>query len=137
VPTAITPETTSTPRITNSRAASFPAEALSVPSARRFVSAFLRPLVREDVVHVAALLTSELATNSVLHARTAVDVEVSVSEASVRIEVSDAHPTGPRRVHADRFATFGRGLELVETLSEGWGVSRRAAGKGVWFALAR
>ena len=32
---------------------------------------------------------------------------------------------------------WGRGLALVETLSERWGIEPRAGGKVIWFELAR
>ena len=58
---------------------------------------------------VAALLTSELATNSVLHAGTAVDVELTLRGDQVRIEVNDGHPTAPQRVDADLYGTSAVG----------------------------
>jgi anti-sigma regulatory factor (Ser/Thr protein kinase) len=128
-------QTATNPEIETNVARTFPAEATSATSARHFVVATLEPLVREDVLAVAALLTTELATNSVLHARTAIDVQVEVSRDHLRVEVCDTHPGRPRRLHVDRFGTFGRGLALVERLSDGWGVSPRSAGKGVWFCL--
>ncbi len=129
--------TATNPEVMSSTTASFPAEASSATSARHFVAGFLDPLVDDDLVDVAALLTTELATNSVLHARSAIDVGVTVSPAEVRVEISDAHPGRPRRVHADERSTSGRGLAIVEHLSDEWGVAHRGAGKGVWFALHR
>jgi anti-sigma regulatory factor (Ser/Thr protein kinase) len=130
-------QTATNPDISSTVAASFPAEPLSATSARRFVAGFLEPLVQHEVVDVAALLTTELTTNSVLHARTPIDVEITISPAEVRVEVSDAHPSGPRRIAPEDHSTFGRGLVLVEALSDHWGVAHRATGKGVWFSLDR
>jgi anti-sigma regulatory factor (Ser/Thr protein kinase) len=131
VQTAISPE------ITTSTSASFAAEPPSATAARRFVTGIIGPLVRRDVTEVAALLTTELATNSVLHARTDIDVEVSVSALQVRVEVSDAHPSLPVRIRPEDHSTFGRGLLLVDELSDDWGVAPHGTGKGVWFALDR
>jgi hypothetical protein len=128
-------QTATDPEIATSVARTFPAEAMSATSARHFVVATLGPIVRDDLVAVAALLTTELTTNSLLHARSAVDVHVEVSSDRLRVEVCDASPGRPRHLHADRFGTFGRGLALVEHLSDGWGVSPRSSGKGVWFSL--
>ena len=97
----------------------------------------LRPVVEEDVLGVATLLTSELATNSVLHAGSAVDVEVTVGDAEVRVVVSDSDPATPRVGACDLRSTFGRGMALVDRLSDGWGVAPRPPGKGVWFSLSR
>jgi anti-sigma regulatory factor (Ser/Thr protein kinase) len=137
VQTATNPEITASSDLTTSAAASFAAEPPSATSARRFVAGFLRPLVRNDLVEVAALLTTELATNSLLHAQSAVDVEVQVSPREVRVEVSDTHPTVPKASRPDAHSTYGRGLLLVESLSDHWGVAPHAAGKGVWFSLDR
>jgi anti-sigma regulatory factor (Ser/Thr protein kinase) len=130
-------QTATNPVITTTEAASFPAEPISATAARRFVSRILGPVVDEDVMAVVALLTTELAANSVLHARTPIDVEVTVADHEVRVEVRDRHPGSPRRMRTDPLSTFGRGLTLVEALSDRWGVTPRAGGKGVWFSLTR
>ena len=128
-------QTATNPEIETTVAATFPAEARSATSARHFVVRTIEPLVRPDVVDVAALLATELATNSVLHAGSAIDVQVTVTCKHLRVEVCDAHPSSPHRLHADLYGTYGRGLALVEQMSDRWGVSPRAAGKGVWFSL--
>jgi phosphoserine phosphatase RsbU/P len=130
-------QTAISPDIPNRAAASFPAEPQSARSARRFVSDVLEPVANRQVIDTATLLTSELATNSVLHAGSAIDVQVTIADEAITVVVSDNHPDGPRRVHADTMSTFGRGIALVERLSDGWGVSPNIAGKGVWFSLTR
>jgi len=137
VQTATEPDITTRPDLTTSATASFAAEPPSATSARRFVVGVLRPLVRDDLVEVAALLTTELATNSLLHARSALDVDVEVSPREVRVEVSDTHPSVPRASRPDPRSTYGRGLMLVDSLSDHWGVAPHDAGKGVWFSLER
>ena len=129
-------QTATNPEIETSVARTFPAEAMSATSARHFVVATLEPLVRDDLVAVAALLTTELATNSVLHARSAVDVHArGVGPTACESRSATPTPTGRAACAADPFGTFGRGLALVDHLSDGWGVSRRSSGKGVWFTL--
>jgi hypothetical protein len=59
-------------------------------------------------------------------------VEMSLSNCTCRIEVVDHDPHTPRATKAATFATSGRGLALVEALSDSWGVESRDAGKGVW-----
>jgi hypothetical protein len=90
-----------------------------------------------DVCETATLLVSELVTNSVLHARSPVDVVVAVRGTVVRVEVVDrsAHP--PTRRHYSAEAGTGRGLVLVEELSAAWGVTASEGGKSVWFELDR
>lgn len=135
--TATDPDIRTSPDSITSAAASFAPEPPSATSARRFVVGVLRPLVRNELVDVAALLTTELATNSVLHARSDLDVEVVVSPREVRVEVSDAHPSVPTARPSDPRSTYGRGLMLVDSLSDRWGVAPHPAGKGVWFSLER
>ena len=130
-------QTVANPELATRTALSFPAEPASATRARRFVTGVLGSVVGDDVVDVAALLTTELAANSVIHAGSAIDVEISVGEEQVTVLVADTQPGHPTRIEADVEGTFGRGLLLVDRLSDRWGVSPRAAGKVVWFSLTR
>ena len=108
-----------------------------VAVARRFVSHTLR-LWEVDEQHLdeAVLLTSELMSNAVLHARTDVRLTIrSHEDGTVRIEVADENPRVPISVAPPEDAQSGRGLWLVETLSSAWGVDRVPSGKTVWFEL--
>jgi anti-sigma regulatory factor (Ser/Thr protein kinase) len=110
---------------------------LSVPAARRFVDEALRRWDAEPVRDIALLCTSELVTNAVLHARTEVRLSVRITGSTVRVRVSDNGAASvPQRVRsADAHATRGRGLVLVEALSDRWGVDEDERGKTVWFEL--
>jgi hypothetical protein len=84
-------------------------------------------------------VVSELATNAVLHARTAFTVSFTLGEAGVRVAVSDGSPAQPRLTRLrDRQASTGRGLHMVADLSAAWGIDPDAdgAGKTVWCELA-
>ena len=89
-------------------------------------------------VDLIVLLVSELATNAVLHARTDYVVRVGIDDDAerVRIEVEDANERPPSIVHTPPEATSGRGLQLIQTLAEAWGVEGRIAGKLVWFEMS-
>ena len=105
--------------------------------ARRFVEDELRPAgAGEDTLCHAQLLVTELVTNAARHAHSAVDLTVAGEQGRVRIEARDdstAMPTAPRVDTATRH----RGLQLIEDLSEGWGVDVRGDdGKTVWCELA-
>jgi anti-sigma regulatory factor (Ser/Thr protein kinase) len=111
----------------------------SVGAARSFVRAALRSLELEELVDTAVLLVSELATNAVLHARTAYRVEVDRVGDAVRISVLDGSPVQVhRRVHGLEAAT-GRGLGLVEAMALRWGPTGTDGlgeqAKGIWFEL--
>lgn len=107
----------------------------SVSVARRFVVDVLLELDAEGACDDAATLVSELATNAILHARTAFTVEVSVEGPAVRIGVAD-HSVAVARVRDyGPGATTGRGMRLVATMSSRWGVETVEGGKTVWFEL--
>jgi anti-sigma regulatory factor (Ser/Thr protein kinase) len=110
--------------------------ARSVPEARRLVVDTLRAWQLGDLADVAALLTSELVTNAVLHARTTITLAVEREGSSVRIAVTDSSPVGPAMRHHSETATTGRGLRLVDNLALAWDVDGDADGKTVWFRLA-
>jgi len=121
----------------DSAEAVFPAVPESVGAARRFTGAALRrhPIAPETV-DIAILLVSELATNAIVHATSAIELRVRVGD-DVRVEVHDASSDAPEITAGDAERESGRGLELVSALAEGWDWSPRAEGKVVWFALSR
>lgn len=106
----------------------------SVPAARRWVDAQLRP-VPDDVRRTVGLLTSELVTNAVLHAATPVTVTVRRASDAIRVEVADESPQLPTLKSYGEDAATGRGLHLVSALADSWGSRRRDDGKVVWFEL--
>jgi len=115
----------------------FPADAASVGQARRFLLGRL-PDGRADGADALVLMLSELATNAVCHAATEFEVTVHVvgETRQVVVEVTDAaggYPT-PQEPAAD--ATCGRGLYIVKTLADTWGIDLRRdhPGKTVWFS---
>ncbi|MET7329491.1 ATP-binding protein [Nonomuraea sp. NPDC005650] len=88
----------------------------------------------------AQLVTSELAGNAVLHTRSArpgglITTKVTEVRAGlVRIEVIDeGSATLPRPRTVSGYACHGRGLRLVELLSERWGIRLKPLRwKAVW-----
>ncbi len=113
-----------------------PATPRSVGQARRFVRTVLAEVGREAWTDSAALAVSELVTNAVLHAHTEVELTVGTGPACVRIEVRDDNPALPVvGNHPDLTAESGRGLLLVSTLADDWGVESTGDGKAVWFEL--
>ncbi|MFF7097972.1 SpoIIE family protein phosphatase [Streptomyces rubradiris] len=113
----------------------FPPETRSAPLARRFVRSALRG-VAPEVVDTAELLTSELVTNAVLHARTEVEVRIWSHEGRVRVRVSDGRPDRPLVPRRPRpYAGAGRGLAVVEELASSHGAHVAEDRKTVWFEL--
>jgi serine phosphatase RsbU (regulator of sigma subunit)/anti-sigma regulatory factor (Ser/Thr protein kinase) len=101
-----------------------------------------------EVLDEALLLTTELATNAVVHARTELDVEIVSDADGLTVTVMDFR-SGPithsRRADVangsagppERLDDGGRGLLLVDKLATYWGSLHYPHGKGVWFRLER
>ncbi|MFD5199723.1 SpoIIE family protein phosphatase [Streptomyces sp. NPDC058375] len=105
----------------------------------------------------AVTVTNELVTNAVVHAGTTVDLVLRLEEeggdepsAALVLEVTDHHPARP--VSGDEPspgpepggavagelpdpAEYGRGLQLVATLADAWGITYRTGLKTVWARL--
>ena len=106
----------------------------STPVARHWVAAHLRDLPAE-VSGCAALLTSELVTNAVLHAATPMCITLHTLPDRIRIDVADGNPAFPSIKEYGKDAATGRGLTLFNTLASNWGVQAVDGGKIVWFEL--
>jgi GAF domain-containing protein/anti-sigma regulatory factor (Ser/Thr protein kinase) len=107
----------------------------SAPLARRAVRAFLRDHGLAHLEYTATLLTSELVTNAVVHARTAVGLRVSAIGDRLLVEASDGSRCRPVRVQPGDEDVGGRGLMLLDRLATTWDVRRTPDGKTVWFEL--
>jgi len=109
-----------------------------VRTARRFVRDVLEDnAVADEVVETVELLTSEVITNALVHARSAPELAVRVRREMVRVEVVDVSPVVPIRRAIDTDALSGRGIAIVESLASQWGVADLSAqGKTVWFEVA-
>ncbi|MFD7507663.1 ATP-binding protein [Streptomyces sp. NPDC059850] len=111
------------------------------------VRAALREMLRHwggpGRADLAELLTSELVTNALVHTDRGARVRATLGGGSagpvvgrLRVEVRDfvsRHPT--LRGHPPEDSTSGRGLLLVHTLADAWGVRAHGVGKAVWFEL--
>ncbi|WP_282695621.1 ATP-binding protein [Streptomyces sp. CC208A] len=117
-----------------------PCDPASVAVARRLVVALLDHWELSELADRAALVVSELATNSVVHARTcgaSIRVAVTLIENDrVEIAVTDLDRRRPVLRQARPSDEGGRGLDLVAAVSRNWGCERRHWGKRVWAELA-
>jgi hypothetical protein len=91
---------------------------------------------------VTTLLVSELVTNAVKHTRATSTLTLAVATGMIEVGVTDGG--SPRlAIPAQRAVTAGaatrvisesgRGLMILEALSDCWGVTSAASGKQVWF----
>lgn len=107
-----------------------------VALARDFVRQHV-PVLTDDTYDTVLLLTSELVTNAVLHARTALEVGITVTPRSLVVTVFDLD-LGHRELPSPEVREGGRGLVLVTALAHAWAVHRPTdGGKTVWFRVGR
>jgi two-component sensor histidine kinase len=93
------------------------------------------PALDGDTRDVLRLLTSELVTNAVIHARTTIDLSIMTTASHVVVTVHDLD-IGHVEIRGDREG--GRGLGLVRSLAERSDLTRHAGGgKTAWFRLSR
>ena len=104
----------------------------AVPAVRRFVSHVLSAWGEDDLQADVALVTSEMATNSVVHAKSPFRARVDRTDDVIRVTIED---TG--HGHAEpRAATLedldGRGVQIIDALAHRWGSDVMVGGKTVW-----
>lgn len=112
------------------------ADPASASGARRFVRKVLDAWGVPQLEEAAILLTSELVTNALLHAKTPMRLRLFRRDGLLRVEVCDDSGRVPERRHYSDDASTGRGLALVEAIADDWGVDAGEAGKAVWFTLS-
>jgi hypothetical protein len=106
----------------------------SAREARHFVLSRLGPQADRALAGDAAIVIAELATNAILHARSAFTVAISYPGDALRIAVRDMIPLGD----GERLVTRpGHGLDVVAKIAERWAVEPLADGKVVWAELPR
>ncbi|MEI5097872.1 ATP-binding protein [Streptomyces sp. PmtG] len=113
------------------------ADLRGVSEARQALRDLLRHWGRPGAADVAELLTSELVTNALVHTDHDAILTATVGPRRLRVEVRDFVGRRPRMrgEAAPGDATHGRGLVLVQSLADAWGVRAHGVGKAVWFEL--
>lgn len=133
----------------------FPHDDTTPSAARRFVAETLSLWGADELADSALLLVSELSTNAIVHAGSDIEVTLALgaaaddgiddtgpAEPAVRFAVTDRAPERAAYVPAQAAdeealpADGGRGLLLVGTLAQSWGVTYTGERKTVWFTLS-
>jgi hypothetical protein len=109
-------------------------EPRSAGAARRFVVRCLWPLDAETS-GTLELLTSELVTNAILHARTPLVLGLARSGERIVVCVEDQNLVLPEPQPYSDDRTEGRGVVILQALAEGWGIATHRRGKVVWFTM--
>lgn len=110
----------------------------SASVARRFISDFCNAArLGEELCQVAGLLVSELVTNAIRYGGSSALLEAQMPGGALRVTVADENPHLPEVGQAPALtAEGGRGVLLVSTLADRWGVEQLpGGGKAVWFEL--
>jgi serine/threonine-protein kinase RsbW len=119
--------------------ADLPATSEAPQRARRVVRNALSGLMSAAYLHEAALMVSELVTNSLIHsgarAGDLLHVAIDTSHETARVAVTDPGPGfDPTSSVTSAETERGRGLGIVESLSWRWGVEPGPPTE-VWFEV--
>ncbi len=100
--------------------------------ARRFTGTWLLDTVRlphgSEVVDDAELVVSELITNAVNNACSRIELALELDDTSLVVSVRDNGDGWPTPQDATPSEEHGRGLRIVGTLAQSWGVEQLADG---------
>ncbi|MFD7554969.1 SpoIIE family protein phosphatase [Streptomyces sp. NPDC059835] len=114
-----------------------PGDAQAPALARHLIRAAAAAWGARDRADEIELAADELMTNALVHTEGGGQVSMRLTaDGRIRIEVEDSSSALPRRREAGDWAVSGRGLMLVDRLSDRWGVEPRGAGKCVWCEFA-
>lgn len=105
--------------------------------ARDFLTNAFCPVHNAQVMDDAKLLVSELVTNALQHGTPPISMCVECDAIDgLRISVSDGDRSDPIPRQAAPDAESGRGMRLVDVISDQWGIDHHDGdGKDIWFRL--
>ncbi|MFC9162391.1 SpoIIE family protein phosphatase [Streptomyces fungicidicus] len=112
-----------------------PGDPEALAGARRMIRTAVGAWGAGDRADEIELVADEMITNVLMHTEGAAVVTLRAltgGEPRVRVEVEDTSSALPRRREAGESGVSGRGLLLIETLTDVWGVEARGGGKCVW-----
>ncbi|GDY55147.1 hypothetical protein SVIO_057700 [Streptomyces violaceusniger] len=115
------------------------AEPERIAGARQQLRDLLHDWADPDQVESAVLMLSEMVTNVLVHtdgdALLVAEVSGRPGARRLRLDVADGSDELPHRRRPGELASSGRGLLLMEMLSDNWGVDPRGDGKCIWYEL--
>lgn len=116
-----------------------PASSISASAAREWAQRFGCQEHALALLDDALLLISELVTNAVLHGGPPIVLAIDCDGGRLRVRVRDGSPVLPAQREAGPDAEGGRGMTLVELMTDVWGAApvadEHGVGKQVWFEL--
>lgn len=110
-----------------------PPDLSAAPYARSKVEeALYRWGVDGDLRANIVLTTAELVANALRHGGAPIQLRVQLRRDVIAVEVDDGSPRPPVPVDPEPTDEFGRGLRVVQALSDDWGWRPARTGKVVW-----
>ena len=112
----------------------------SVRQARNFFRSSADRLgVSVEAREAGSLAVSEIVTNAVRYGAGPIELRTMLEHSSIRVEISDRGTAMPVATTAEPNMTGGRGLGIIDAVSQAWGCDRHRddGGKTVWFTLPR
>ncbi|MDT0433488.1 MULTISPECIES: SpoIIE family protein phosphatase [Streptomyces] len=113
-----------------------PGDPEALRAARHLIRTAVRTWDAGERADEIELVADELVTNALIHTEGAAVVTLRILTGGggrrLRVEVEDASSALPRRRDPGDAGVSGRGLLLVDRLTDGWGVEARGGGKCVW-----
>ena len=110
-----------------------------IGGARQELRAIMHDWAVPEQVDAAVLLASELLANVLVHTEQEAVLVAGMSgkpgARQLRIEVADRSDELAHRRSPGEMASSGRGLILLDLLSDRWGMQPRGEGKAIWFDL--
>jgi anti-sigma regulatory factor (Ser/Thr protein kinase) len=110
----------------------------AVATARQFVRRTLSAWhIQGESLDVAVLCVSELVTNAIIHTVAGCEVRLQLHQGVLTLSVRDGgtETRGAHTLTEDPLAVHGRGLRLVDLISDRWGSQLDAEGMTVWCEL--
>ena len=115
-----------------------PGERATVAAARRLTGSWMQelgevasldPAICDDLL----LIVSELVTNSISAGASSIELQLSLHQPIVNVNVLDDGAGWPTPRNASITDPHGRGLKIVAALADSWGATRAPDGRtGVW-----
>jgi signal transduction histidine kinase len=114
---------------------SIPPQPAAASLARRLMAHVVIILDSPGIEASAALVTSELVTNAIEHSEEDIFVRFRAEHDMIRIEVVDSGGGTPEVLDRGSDNETGRGLLIVDRMTDGWGWHPLGEGKRVWADL--
>lgn len=105
--------------------------------ARQFVGPVLTAWGLAELTGDCQLVVSELLSNAIDHApgTETYELELLGRPDGVRVSVADGSSIRPLIAEIDHTRARGRGMRIIEGISDGWGTDDHDGGKRVWVEL--